>query len=478
MKKLLLLLALIEGAFSAGALNDYQNSIVKIFATKQEYDYSEPWKRSSIIRSSATGFIIEGGRILTNAHAVSNEKFIQVRFDNNPEKISVDLEFISDDYDLAVLKFRDDFDRSKLEPLQLGGLPNVQDAVTVYGYPQGGDGLSITKGIISRIQLHKYVYSQQEFSVLQTDAAINPGNSGGPVFKDGLVVGVAFQGQRSADNIGYIIPVHIIKHFLKDISDGEYNGIPSLGLSWSKLESKIHRRMLGMRPEQTGILIKRVLPYSSLSGILQNNDVLLAINGYPIGIDGSIEFRQQERVSYNYVLENTDFGEGLSIKFLRNGQALEKKARLKEPAAEPVIANYSSITPPTYHITSGFIFEKLSINYLNKYTRSFFNRKDAPYQLLSIADNPPADVEEIVFIVSVLPDEANIGYQKIENLRVEKVNGVKVLNFKALVSQLHTEGFIVLEGSEGEVIVIDGAKSKERDPAIMKNYNIPQLSSE
>ena len=66
--------------------------------------------------------------------------------------------------------------------------------------------------------------------VIQTDAAINPGNSGGPVMQDGKVVGVAFQGLRQADNIGYMIPTTVIRHFLADINDGKYDGFGSLGV--------------------------------------------------------------------------------------------------------------------------------------------------------------------------------------------------------------------------------------------------------
>src|SRR5512140_2081934 len=86
-------------------------------------------------------------------------------------------------------------------------------------------------GIVSRIESRGYVHSGTDSHLLvQTDAAINPGNSGGPVIQDGKVVGVAFQGLQSADNIGFMIPTTVIDHFLKDIADGTYNGFPSSGL--------------------------------------------------------------------------------------------------------------------------------------------------------------------------------------------------------------------------------------------------------
>jgi len=477
MKKAILILIIIN-SYSILRATNFENSIVKIYSAKQEFDYNEPWKRGKVKNGSATGFIIEGGRILTNAHAVSNSKYIQVRFNNTQERIPVSLEFISDDYDLAILKFNDDFKTNNLVPLKFGNLPKVREKVSVYGYPLGGDRLSITQGIISRIQQYKYVHSQQNYTVLQTDAAINSGNSGGPVIIDGLVIGVAFQGIKKADNIGYIIPVHIINHFIKDIKDGSYEGIPSLGLRWSKMESKIHRRMLGMKPNQSGVLVNNILPNSSLPGLFRIDDVLLSVNNYEIGVNGSIEFRVGERIGYEYILENLNFGDEVSIRFLRNKKVFEKKVIIKKPIKESIVTPFKSSESPMYYITSGFIFEKLSVNYLNKYRKSFFTIKNTPYQLLSYVEKPPLDVEEIIFIVSVLPDESNMGYQEIKNLRIERINGKKVINFNSFVVEIKNGGFIVLESTEGQKIVIDGDFAKERDKVIMENYNISKQSSQ
>lgn len=477
MNKFFLILLLIFSAVILKATN-LENSIVKIFVTKQGYNFSEPWKRSAIKRSTATGFIIEGNRIITNAHAVSNYKYVQVRFDSNPTKINVEVEFIADDYDLAILRFKDDFDTSNLQPLQLGNMPNIQDKVRACGFPVGGDNLSITEGIVSRIQIYKYVFSQQNFTVLQTDAAINPGNSGGPVMKDNLVVGVAFQGNKRADNIGYMIPVHIVKHFLLDVKDGQYDGIPSLGMKWIPLESKVHRRMLGLENDESGILIKEVFNNSTLKNVLKKGDVLLKINDKNIDINGSVIFRGKERIGFNYLLENSNYGEKMKFSILRDNKRFDETVALNIPKKEAGVAKYSSIDAPTYYVKSGFIFEKLSVNYLNKYTKSMFNRKDTPYQLISLLEKPLPDVEEIIFLVSVLSDDANEGYQKLENIVVEKVNGVKVKNFSEFIKLTNTEDFIVIEDLEGLTIVIDGKLAKERDSVIQEKYNIKSMYSE
>ena len=65
----------------------------------------------------------------------------------------------------------------------------VQDSILVAGYPLGGDSLSITKGIVSRVVMTRYAHASNKLLGIQIDAAINPGNSGGPAFSDLQEVG-------------------------------------------------------------------------------------------------------------------------------------------------------------------------------------------------------------------------------------------------------------------------------------------------
>lgn len=79
----------------------------------------------------------------------------------------------------------------------------------------GGDNISVTRGVVSRIDTMPYTQGAEDLLVVQIDAAINPGNSGGPVFDtSGHVIGAAFSGIVNASNIGFIIPTVTIFHFL------------------------------------------------------------------------------------------------------------------------------------------------------------------------------------------------------------------------------------------------------------------------
>lgn len=476
MKKIILILLTIVST-STFAKQEIEDSVVKVFAAKQSHNYNEPWKSNSIRRSFATGFIIDNNRVLTNAHAVSNARYIQVRFGNNPKKRDVELEYISDDYDLAILKFTDASDIPKVKPLKFTESLKLKEKVIVYGYPMGGDKLSITEGIISRIQLHKYAFSQKNYTTLQTDAAINPGNSGGPVLLDGKVIGVAFQGISRASNIGYMIPSHIVKHFLEDVKDKKFDGIPTLGIKWMTLESSIHRNMLGMGENETGVLIKNVNEFSPISKVLKQNDVILKIDDYLVGIDGSIRFNKNASIGLSYLLELKDFGDPIRVEFIRDGERHAKTITLAPPSKNAVVDVYKSNVPPSYFITSGFVFEKLSINFINQYKALYRNPAYTPYDLINLIDDHEDDIDEIIFIVSVLPDTSNEGYQNLRNIAIKEINGEKVVNFKDFITKLKAKRYAILKDLDDNEIVIDNELSKQRDEKIKEIYNISSLVS-
>ena len=282
MKKIFLMLFFLVLLQISYGTDKIKSSIVKIYSTHQQYDYRSPWQNGSDYNSTSTGFIVDGNRILTNAHAVLSNRFLQVRKEGESKKYKASVEFISEEYDLALIKVEEPGFFNGTVPLKFSGIPMNRDKVAIYGYPIGGDKLSITEGIVSRIEHSKYTLTTEKFLIGQTDAAINPGNSGGPVISKGKIVGVAFSGLLGADNIGYFIPTPIVEHFLNDIKDGNYDGMPKLGIIWSELESPSHRKMLGVENTSTGILIKKIKKNSPFEDILKKGDVLLKLDNYPI----------------------------------------------------------------------------------------------------------------------------------------------------------------------------------------------------
>ncbi len=212
-------------AFASGEL-PIQKSLIRVTTTAQDANYREPWEPGQIGGGVGAGFIIDGSRVMTNAHVVSNARFVSLERENDPRKYIASVEFVAHDCDLAVLKVSDPAFFTNTVALEFGDIPAIESSVSVYGYPIGGERLSVTRGVVSRIDFQTYAHSGvDQHLCIQIDAAINPGNSGGPVMQSGKVIGVAFQGYGGdiANATGYMIPTPVIKRFLKDIQDGHYD---------------------------------------------------------------------------------------------------------------------------------------------------------------------------------------------------------------------------------------------------------------
>ena len=250
-----LILASVTPAMAQKAPSDVYRSVLRIEVATQVPDYETPWNSGRFSGGIGTGFIIGKNKILTNAHVVSNARRLLITVHGSPTKYPAKVEHIAHDCDLALLSVEDFKDFESFPTFEFGEVPSLESQVRVIGYPIGGDRISVTRGVVSRIDFQPYSHSRADSHLaVQIDAAINPGNSGGPVVQDSKVVGVAFQGLRQADNTGYIIPTPVMKRFLKDIEDGTYDQYADLGISEFPLHNPAMRKALGLPDDGKGVL--------------------------------------------------------------------------------------------------------------------------------------------------------------------------------------------------------------------------------
>lgn len=344
-------------------------SVVKVFNVMSTPNYLMPWQNKPHRDSTGSGFAIEGRRIITNAHVVADTKHCQVRKHGEASKFTATVVGVSHECDLAMLAVEDDAFWEDVKPLPLGGIPELQEAVTVVGYPTGGDNISVTGGVVSRVDFQQYAHGAANLLAVQIDAAINPGNSGGPAMLNGQVAGVAFQNLIGAENIGFIIPTTIVRHFLDEIEARGVCSFVSLGVLCQPLDSPSLREYLGLHnyPQHVGngVLVNKVMPLSSASAVLQPKDVLLAFNDEPIGCDGTVHFRGHERTSFDWLVTAAKIGQDVSLLVLRDGQEQELTCTLSE--ASPLVPVHQYDQLPSYFIVAGFVFSSLTQPYLHEF---------------------------------------------------------------------------------------------------------------
>jgi S1-C subfamily serine protease len=217
-----------------------------------------PWKRESPQQFGGSGVVIARGKILTNAHVVEQASEILLETNQTTLPIQAELVGIDKTRDLALLSTSDEAFLDAHPPIPiLDGLPKEGARVVVMGYPLGGEQLSTTSGVISRIEWADIGMSSETGMRVQVDAAINFGNSGGPAFVDGKVAGLAFSGMDNAmaDNIAYLLATEEIKRFLDEVANGPIDGNTITGVEVQTLENPALRAKLGAGSDVSGVVV-------------------------------------------------------------------------------------------------------------------------------------------------------------------------------------------------------------------------------
>ncbi|CAN0881955.1 Protease Do-like 10, mitochondrial [Linum grandiflorum] len=453
-------------------------SVVKIFTVFSTPNYILPWQNKSQRETTGSGFAIPGKRILTNAHVVADHTFVMVRKHGSPTKYKAQVQVVGHECDLAVLVVENDEFWEGMTSLELGEVPCIQESVAVVGYPQGGDNISVTKGIVSRVEPTQYVHSATNLMAIQIDAAINPGNSGGPALMGEKVVGVAFQNLSGAENIGYIIPVPIIRSFISSWEEnGEYVGFCSLGLSCQPTENVQLRKHFGMSPGVTGVLVSKINPLSDAHQILKKDDILLAFDGVPIASDGTVPFRNRERIPFDYLVSMKKPNETALVKVLRGGQ--QHEFRITVRPLQPLVPVHQFDKLPSYYIFAGLVFVPLTQPFLHEYGEDWYNV--SPRQLCerALRELPKKAGQQLVILSQVLIDDINTGYERLAELQVKKVNGTEVENLKQLrkVVEECNEEFVRFDLDEERVMVVSYECGKAATSRILKRHRIPSAMS-
>lgn len=456
----------------------FMDAVVKVYCTHTEPNFSLPWQKRRQSHSTGSGFMISGRRLLTNAHCVDHHTQVKVKRRGDDTKFVARVLAIGVECDIALLAVDDEAFWKGSVPLRFGGLPSLQDAVTVVGYPIGGDTISVTSGVVSRIEVMSYVHGSTELLGVQIDAAVNPGNSGGPTFNEaGECVGIAFQGLSSAEaeNIGYIIPAPVIFHFLEDYNrNGRYTGFPTVGIYWQVLENPAMRACLKMQPDQKGVFISRVEATAPSHKALKSGDVLLKFDSVPVANDGTVAFRKGERVSYKFLVSQKFCGEKARLEILRDGKVMELDIDLLPP--KKLIPVHIEGRPPSYFIAAGLVFTAVVEPFLlSEYGQDY--EYETPVDILQKLLHGMAEHEdqEVVVLSQVLANECSIGYEVIRNAIVKSVNGTSIRNLRQLAELVDacSEEFLRVEVGSAQLVVLETKKLKAATQQVLADHSIP-----
>ena len=452
---------------------EIRKSLARITNTAQEPNYRIPWLPGATGGGGGTGWVVAKDRLLTNAHVVSNAKFLTVEKENDPKKYIATVEHIAHDCDLAILKVADASFFKDTKPLAVGGIPELESTVSVFGYPIGGERLSVTQGIVSRVDFRTYTHSIVDSHLtIQIDAAINPGNSGGPVLQNGKVVGVAFQGYSGdvAQNVGYMIPTPVIKHFLKDIADGHYDRYMDLSIGTFPLLNPAQRSALGLPADDRGVMVSSVSAAGSCAGVLEVGDVIVSIDGLPVASDGMVDL-EGERVQMAEVAERKYLGDSVKFEIVRGKKRQPVTVKFEHAFPFNMQANAYE-QQPRYVLFGGLLFQPLSRNLMAAY--QFQNPRVDFFFDSFLTREIYKDHPEIIVLSSILPDALNTYLADFREGVVEKINEqpMKSLKDVAAAFAMPAEFYVVDFIGTKRPLVLERAAVEAARERIKKRYNV------
>jgi S1-C subfamily serine protease len=482
----LLLLAMLATlpAGGQGASTD-RASVVKIFSTIRSPNLFQPWTRQAASEATGSGVIIEGNRILTNAHVVNHARRILVQPNQSSDKYEATVVAIAHGIDLALLQLEDQAFFETYPAAKLSEeLPRIGQTVTALGYPLGGDALSITEGIVSRIE-HTSYNSDTLGLRIQVDVALNPGNSGGPVFLDGTVIGLVFSGIAQAENIGYVIPTEELRMFLADIANGAYAGNPRLFLRAQTAENDAVRSSLGLSPAQTGLIVTE----ADEGDVLRTWDLIDAIGPHDIDNTGMVAVPGQSdlRLGMGYFVPKLaaaaeNGAPTVPLTVIRGGQSVQIDAPVaprRDLLMRPLEGGY-----PSYLIYGPMVFTPVYQELLQNAARAGFllASNDSPL-IERITDLRGSPEEELVVVPApFFPHRITKGYQIGIVPVVESVNGVRIRSLAHLaetleaVSEEYTQ--IVFAGTSNETLVFRTDQLREATEEVLEDAGIRAQASD
>jgi S1-C subfamily serine protease len=457
--------------------NGISASVVHVQVYRSGFDWSMPWRQKAVQGALGSGFLIAGGRIVTNAHVVADARQILVRRPDQANPRIATVEAVAHDADLAVLRVEDPTFFEGLGPLTLGELPRAGSQVLTYGFPLGGQDVSSTAGIVSRVEMRSYVHSGPDAHlVVQTDAAINPGNSGGPVVQDGRVVGVAFQGFPGFDNMGFFIPIPVVRHFLQDLEDGTLDGFPDSGLETSPLLSPAYRRERGLPESHSGVVVNRVVPGGTADGVVEPGDVLLEVDGQKIANDGTVGVGDA-RVTFQTLFDARQIGDAVRFGVWRGEREVELTATARRVARYDGMRNRYDVAP-RYVVHAGLVFMPLEAELLKMFGRNWAqnaNRDLVWHQVFREAERPEEADREVIVLVRVLRHSVNSQMSFTGPVAVEAINSLPIRSLEDVIEAFGScEGRfdeIVFEGDAG-IEALDREKAKAAHEEILQQYAI------
>jgi S1-C subfamily serine protease len=434
---------------------DVKASVVRINSTQQSWNPWQPWEKNPPRKRRALAAIVAPQRVITTSELAADATYLE--FESADGTRFAPAKVIAVDYEANLVLLgpasetegKAFFD--KTVPFEISAPSKIGSTLEILQVEDNGVALQ-TPGMLQSIDLSANFLPGQSFLTYMVKASMQSAASSYslPVLREGKLAGVLIS-YNSKDQLCDVASTDIVTRFLKEAEDGDYKGFPSLGVSIARTEDTSFRQWLKLTDEQGGLYIQNVRKGGAADQAgVKKGDVLLAVDGKPIDRRGYYEHPLYGSLSWGHLVRGEkSIGDSLTLTLLREGKPLEIKATLtREEESTRLVPNHLFDKAPNYLVKGGLVFQELSRPMLEGFGEDWQSR--APLDLLDAYENPDKyedRLDRVIFLSGVIPTPATVGYERLRNLIVRKVNGKDVKDMKSLIT--------AFEGNTGELHSIE-----------------------
>jgi len=462
--------------------DDSRGSLVRVRASIQPYDQFRPWQKKSPYGLNGTGVVLPGGKVLATAALVANRTEVGLEKPGSAEKCAADVEAIDYEANLALLQPVDRNFLKGFSGVLLGPALRAGDKTEVWQLEKNGEMLRNQAEILSA-GVGRYPSDEAGFLVYGVRVSLPKRDDSYtlPLMKDGQLAGMMMGYDRDSQE-GTAIPVPMIEHFLKDASDGKYEGFPTLGVSWSPLRDPNLREEV-LAPKSGGLLLTRVNPRGTAGRAgLREGDILISVDGFKLDEDGNYRDPLYGPTAVgNLIRTRQTVGSPAKFRISRGGKEMEMTGTYDRKAREEVaIPTLQFDQAPKYLVVGGLVFQELTGVYLQEWGDKWSER--APQRLVEYftfqQDKRPDPEKKVVFLSQVLPSPITLGYQQLSGLVLLQLNGQEIKSLAELAKVVDScaSGNLVFEfRDEPGKLILNAGELPASSEKIGKDYGLREL---
>jgi S1-C subfamily serine protease len=459
-------------------------SVVRVETASQSWNPGQPWERSRTRSRRGLGALIAEGQILTTSEMAADATLIEFESPDGTRTATAKVHAVDYEANLALLTLADpqkdaDFFDDML-PLELAADPEIGTHLDIVQVENNGRTL-LTRGSLRSVDITSSFLDGHFFLTFEVKASMQSAASSYtlPVLRDGKLAGI-LTSYNGKDQISDVIATEIVRQFLEQAKQGGAIGFPSLGISATSTTDPSFRKWLKLPDSAGGLYVNKVRVGSSADQAgIREGDVILSIDEAKIDRRGYFESPLYGPLFWSHLIRGSRIdGDVAAIGLWRDGKPTAVKATLKRRDRDSeLVPNHMIGQAPPFLVKGGFIFQELSEPLLQAFDKDWESK--APLNLLDAYLNPEdydKDRDRIVFLSGVIATPATLGYERINNLVVSKVNGKPITDMNALIAAFDepTDGLHSIEFDDEDFpIYLDEMVSNAVDEQLLQRGIAP-----